>query len=59
MKSSTRDRVKGKTKEIKGATQQTLGAARGDPKQEAKGLVDRAAGRFQKKTGEIKKSMGR
>jgi uncharacterized protein YjbJ (UPF0337 family) len=59
MKSSTRDQIEGAAKQVKGAAKETLGKATDRPDREIAGKVDQAEGRFQKKTGEIKRDFGR
>lgn len=59
MKSSTRDRAAGTAKVVKGKAKQAIGRADRRPEKEAAGMADEAEGRFQKKTGEIKKVFGR
>lgn len=55
MKSSTQDKVKGTAKDIKGKVKETAGRAVGNPDLEAEGAGDRAAGKTQKKIGDVKK----
>lgn len=59
MKSGLRDQVEGTAKEIKGKAKQKLAAETGDPQKSVEGKVDEAAGKFQKKTGEIKRDVMR
>ena len=59
MKSGLRDQVEGSVKETKGIAKQKLGKATGDPQQAKEGIVDEAKGKFQKKTGEIKRDVMR
>jgi uncharacterized protein YjbJ (UPF0337 family) len=55
MKSGMRDQVEGTAKDAKGAAKQKLAKTTGDPAKHAEGTRDRVAGKFQKKTGEIKR----
>jgi uncharacterized protein YjbJ (UPF0337 family) len=55
MKSGTRDKVEGTAKDIKGAAKQKVAKATDDPGLAVKGSIDRAEGKLQKKTGEIKR----
>jgi uncharacterized protein YjbJ (UPF0337 family) len=55
MKSGIRDQVEGAAKDAKGAVKQKVGRAMGDPQTAAEGTIDRAKGKLQKKTGEIKR----
>lgn len=59
MKSGARDQVEGKGKELKGAAKEGLGKITGDPAKRAEGSMDKAAGKFQQKTGEIKRDATR
>lgn len=55
MKSGVRDQIEGTAKDAKGAAKQKIGKAMGDPQTAAEGTLDRAKGKLQKKTGEIKR----
>ena len=59
MKSGTRDQVEGTAKDLKGAAKQAIGKATGNPRQQLEGTVERTTGKFQKKTGEIKRDLTR
>lgn len=59
MKSGLRDQVEGTAKVAKGVVKQKVGEIAGDPKMKAQGAVDEAAGRFQQKTGQIKRDITR
>jgi uncharacterized protein YjbJ (UPF0337 family) len=59
MKSGIRDQVEGKARETKGAVKQAIGKQAGDPAMKASGQIDEAAGKFQKKTGQIKRDITR
>lgn len=54
MKSGMRDQAKGAVKEARGIAKQKMAKVTGDPQQAAEGAKDRAKGRIQQKTGEIK-----
>ena len=55
MKSGLRDQAEGAVKEAKGRAKQKWAKAVGAPDKHIEGTVDRAMGKFQKKTGEIKR----
>jgi uncharacterized protein YjbJ (UPF0337 family) len=59
MKSGIRDQVEGTAKEVKGAAKQEVARRTGDPQKAVEGAADRAAGKFQKKTGQIKRDVMR
>ena len=55
MKPSTKDQVEGKLHEIRGAVKEKAGQVTNDPDLTAEGQVEKTAGKFQKKVGQIKK----
>jgi uncharacterized protein YjbJ (UPF0337 family) len=55
MKSSTRDRAKGRTREVKGRVKEKAGAAIGNPNLADRGTSERVGGTIQRKVGEIKR----
>lgn len=55
MKSSTKDQVKGKLREIKGDIKKKAGQATNNPDLEAEGKNEKFAGKVQKKVGQIEK----
>jgi len=55
MKSSTRDRVKGRAREAKGSVKETAGGAIGNPNLADRGTSERVGGKIQRKVGEIKR----
>jgi uncharacterized protein YjbJ (UPF0337 family) len=59
MKSGMRDQVEGTLKVAKGAAKQQWGKVTGDPGKKAEGAMERAAGKFQQKTGQIKRDVTR
>lgn len=59
MKSGTMDKVEGKLHEVKGAVKEAAGKITDNPKLEAKGKVEKIAGKAQGKVGEVKKVLGR
>jgi uncharacterized protein YjbJ (UPF0337 family) len=58
MKESTKDQIKGKSHEVKGAIKEKMGRAVGNPKQESEGLDEKTAGKMQKKVGQVEKAFG-
>ena len=59
MKSSTKDRVKGRADEAKGKIKEKAGRALGNPRMEDEGTAGRAGGKIQRKIGEVKKVFGK
>lgn len=59
MKSSTKDRAKGRAEEAKGKIKEQAGRAVGNPRMEDRGTAERAGGKVQRKVGEIKKFFGK
>jgi uncharacterized protein YjbJ (UPF0337 family) len=55
MKSSTQDKAEGTGKQLKGGVKQAAGRAVGNPRLDAEGGADKAAGKVQKKVGDVKK----
>ena len=55
MKSGIRDQVEGSLKEAKGRAKQKYAKAVGAPDKHIEGTLDRAAGKLQKKTGQLKR----
>jgi uncharacterized protein YjbJ (UPF0337 family) len=55
MKDSTKQQLKGKAHEVKGAIKEKLGRATGNPNQEAEGQDEKVAGKIQKKVGQIER----
>jgi uncharacterized protein YjbJ (UPF0337 family) len=58
MKSSTKDKAQGTFHEVKGTVKVKVGRATSNPDLEAKGQVERIAGKVQKKIGQVKKVLG-
>jgi len=59
MKSSTKDKMKGTYHEVKGKVREVAGEITDNPKLEAKGKVEKIAGKAQKKIGQFKKVFGK
>ena len=55
MKSSTKDKVVGKADKAKGAVQEKIGRATGNPDLEDRGTVNKVGGAIRDKVGDIKK----
>jgi uncharacterized protein YjbJ (UPF0337 family) len=58
MKSSTKDRVKGRINEAKGKVKEKAGQAAGNPNMQDRGTAEKIGGKVQRKVGEIKKVFG-
>ena len=58
MRSSTKDQVKGKTREVVGHAKKQAGKAMDRPDIEDKGRKEQARGTVQRKVGEVKKVFG-
>jgi uncharacterized protein YjbJ (UPF0337 family) len=59
MKSGTRDQAEGTLHEVKGAIKEFAGKLSDNPKLQAKGTVEKIAGKVQGKIGQIKKVLGK
>jgi uncharacterized protein YjbJ (UPF0337 family) len=59
MKSSTKDRAKGRVKEVAGKVKEKAGRATRDPNLQDRGTAEKVGGKVQRKVGEIKKVFGR
>ena len=55
MKSSTKDKIKGNIQKAKGAVNEKVGRATGDPEQEDRGTAQKVGGKIRDKVGDIKK----
>ena len=58
MKSSTKDRVKGRAKEAIGKVREKAGEATGNPDRRDRGTAEKIGGKMQRKVGEVKKVFG-
>ena len=58
MKSSTKDRVKGRVAEAKGKIKEKVGRATRDPDTQDRGTAEKLGGKVQRKVGEVKKVFG-
>lgn len=57
MKRSTKNRVRGKMRELKGKAKETAGRLRGNTRQEAEGVGDQITGGLQDLGGRIQKNL--
>jgi uncharacterized protein YjbJ (UPF0337 family) len=57
MKRSTKNRVRGKIREVKGKAKEKVGRARRNPDLEAEGLGDQITGSLQNLGGQIQKEL--
>jgi uncharacterized protein YjbJ (UPF0337 family) len=55
MKSSTQDKIEGSARDLSGKIKETAGRATNNPDLQERGLDEQAAGKVQKKVGDIKK----
>ena len=55
MKSSTKDKIKGSFKEVKGKVKEETGKATGNPDFRDRGTVEKAGGKVQRKIGDVEK----
>ena len=58
MKSSTKDRAKGRIKEATGKLKEKAGRATRDPDLQDRGTTENLTGKAQRKVGEVKKVFG-
>lgn len=54
MKSSTKDKTEGVFHQVKGKTKEVAGKLTDNPKLEVEGILEKTAGKVQKKSGEVK-----
>ena len=59
MKSGTQDQAEGTFHKIKGKVKEVAGVLSDDPKLEAEGADEKAAGKVQEKIGQVKKVLGK
>ena len=59
MKSSTKDKIKGRVLEAKGKVKESAGRATGNRDMEDRGTVEKAGGKIQRKVGDVKKVFGK
>ncbi|HXM39013.1 MAG TPA: CsbD family protein [Gemmatimonadales bacterium] len=58
MKGSTKNRVRGKVRELKGKAKEKAGKLSGNPQLEDEGLDDQIIGKVQNVAGRIQKKLG-
>ena len=58
MRQSSKDEIKGKVHEVKGAIKQKVARATDNPNLEAEGQDEKMAGKIQKKVGQVEKVAG-
>jgi len=58
VKSSTKDRAKGRLREAAGKIKEKTGRATRDPDLEDRGTAEKMGGKVQRKVGEVKKVFG-
>ena len=59
MKSSTKDKAKGRVEQAKGVVKEKAGRATRDPETETSGTKDKAKGTVRNKVGDVKKVFGK
>ena len=59
MKSSTKDKVKGRLEQAKGAVKEKAGKATNNPGLQDRGTADKAKGTIRNKVGDVKKVFGK
>jgi uncharacterized protein YjbJ (UPF0337 family) len=59
MKSSTKDKIKGRAEQAKGVVKEKTGRATNNPRTEASGTGDKVGGTVRNKVGDIKKVFGK
>jgi uncharacterized protein YjbJ (UPF0337 family) len=59
MSSSTKDKVKGTSKEVAGKVKEQTGRAIGNPDLQDRGIAEKVAGKVERKVGDVKKVFGK
>ena len=59
MKSSTKDKVKGRLEQAKGVLKEKAGRATGNPRTQDSGTADKVKGTVRNKVGDVKKVFGK
>jgi uncharacterized protein YjbJ (UPF0337 family) len=59
MKSSTKDKIKGRFEQAKGAVKEKAGRATRDPDLQDRGTADKIKGTVRNKVGDVKKVFGK
>ena len=58
MKSSTKDKIKGRVEQARGAVKEKVGRATRDPDMEDRGMAEKVTGAVRNKVGDVKKVFG-
>ena len=59
MKSSTKDKIKGRAEQVKGVAKEKVGRATKDRDMEARGTGNKVGGTVRNKVGDVKKVFGK
>ena len=59
MKSSTKDKIKGKVEQAKGSVKEGAGRATSDPAMQDRGTTQKVGGKLREKMGDVKKVFGK
>jgi uncharacterized protein YjbJ (UPF0337 family) len=59
MKSSTKDKIKGRVEQAKGAVKEKAGRVTGNPDLEDRGTAEKIKGTVRNKVGDVKKVFGK
>ena len=59
MKSSTKDKIKGRVEQAKGVVKEKVGRTTNDPDTEASGTAGKVAGTIRNKVGDVKNVFGK
>ena len=59
MKSSTKDKIKGRVEQAKGAVKEKAGRATRDPDMQDRGTAEKITGTVRNKVGDVKKVFGK
>jgi uncharacterized protein YjbJ (UPF0337 family) len=59
MKSSTKDKAKGRVEQATGVAKEKLGKATGNPRTQDSGTADKVKGTVRNKVGDVKKVFGK
>jgi uncharacterized protein YjbJ (UPF0337 family) len=59
MKSSTKDKIKGRTTQAKGVLKEKLGRATSNPELRDRGTAEKVGGTIRNKIGDVKKVFGK
>lgn len=59
MKSSTKDKIKGRAEQAKGVVKEKAGRATNNPRMQDSGTADKVGGTIRNKVGDVKKVFGK